>query len=314
MHIVQVEPIGIHSNKQNELKESFREKGHNLVFYNTKPESSEETIRRIKNADVIILSNMPLEEKVLSACNKLQMISVAFAGVDHIDMDYCRKNQIIVSNAADYSTHSVAELTIGLIVSLYRKLKWSENQLRNGKDREGFLGNEVYGKTLGIVGLGRIGQQVAEIGKALGCNILAYNRSEKNIAGVHQVKLEELLKNSDIISLHIPLTNETKGIIGKDQINLIKDTAILVNTARGPVVDYFSLTEALKNNQIAGAAIDVYEKEPPIEKSHPLMEGPNVILQPHIGFATQEAIKKRGEIVINNIWSWMNGKPENIVK
>jgi len=125
--------------------------------------------------------------------------------------------------------------------------------------------------------------------------------------------LDYLLKNSDIVSLHIPLTDETKNWISKEKIDLLKKTAIIVNTARGPIVDYHALTDALKNEQISGAAIDVYEKEPPLDKSHPLFEAPNLILLPHIGYATEEAIELRGKIVVKNIHQWLNGNPQNVM-
>jgi D-3-phosphoglycerate dehydrogenase len=313
MRIVQVEPIGIKKENQEKLKKEFAANGHEIVFFSEKPETEEEITQRATHADVIVVSNLPLNKKILSACNKLKMISVAFAGVDHIDMDYCRKNQIMVCNAADYSIHSVAELAMGLIISLMRKFRWAENQLINEKDREGFLGTELFGKTIGIIGLGRIGQKVAEFGKAFGCEVLAYNRTHKNIPGVEIVSLERLLEESDIVTVHVPLTKETRHLLGEEEIARMKSTSILINTARGPVVDYNALAQALNEEKIAGAGIDVYEKEPPIEKSHPLINSKNTILLPHIGFATKEAIDKRSDIVIDNIYSWLKGNPRNVI-
>ncbi|PLX19311.1 MAG: hypothetical protein C0597_05330 [Marinilabiliales bacterium] len=142
---------------------------------------------------------------------------------------------------------------------------------------------------------------------------MVYNRKPKNIPNVEFCSLDYLLKNSDIVSLHIPLTYETKNLISKEKIDLLKKTAIIVNTARGPIVDYHALTDALKNEQISGAAIDVYEKEPPLDKSHPLFEAPNLILLPHIGYATEEAIELRGKIVVKNIHQWLNGNPQNVM-
>ncbi|MDY6895912.1 MAG: NAD(P)-dependent oxidoreductase, partial [Thermotogota bacterium] len=193
------------------------------------------------------------------------------------------------------------------------KILWSDHQTRSLSDRQGFLGSELHGKTFGIIGTGQIGSQVARLANALGCKVLAFNRSKKTIPNVEFSNLDYLLKNSDIISLHVPLTKETKHLIGEREIKLIKNTAILMNTARGQVVDYHALATALKNNNIAGAAIDVYENEPPLEKDHPLFEAPNTILFPHIGYATKEAIQLRGKIVIDNISQWMAGKPQNVM-
>ncbi|SRR6056297_1157453 len=314
MKIVQIEPIGINPTRLKEIEENFNSTGHKFIGYNNKPQNDDDLIARAKDADVLILSNHPLSGDVISRCPELKMISVAFAGVDHIAMDICNERNIVVSNAAGYSNHAVAELTIGMAVSLYRKILWSDGQTRSSDTRKGFLGAELYGKTFGIIGTGQIGTQVAHLANAFGCKVLAYNRSSKNIPQVEFSNLDYLLKNSDIISLHVPLTKETKHLISKSEIKLMKKNALLINTARGPIVDYAALTMALKNGSIAGAGIDVYEKEPPLDKEHPLFTAPNTLLLPHIGYATHEAIKLRGEIVIENITQWMEGKPQNVMK
>ncbi len=313
MKIIILEPIGIINEKLNQIKTDFKLLNHKLTIYHNRPENDAEIITRAQYADVIILSNLPLSESVINKCENLKMISVAFAGVDHIPMDLCKKKNIVISNAAGYSNHAVAELAIGSAISLYRKIIWSDSQTRKSSTREGFLGSELYGKTFGIVGLGQIGQETAKLANAFGCKVIAYSRTVKNIPNVDFVELEYLLKESDIISLHIPLTEETQYLIGEKELQLLKPTTILINTARGAIVDYKSLTVVLRNKKIAGAAIDVYEKEPPLDKKHPLFEAPNVILLPHIGYATKEAIELRGEIVIENIYKWLNGNPQNIM-
>jgi len=313
MKIVQIEPIGINPDDLKKIETNFERAGHEWIHYDHKPQNEKELIERAKEAQVIILSNLPLSKNVISQCPDLKMISVAFAGVDHIAMDVCREKGIVVSNAAGYSNHAVSELTIGAAINLYRKISWSDHQTRNLSDRQGFLGSELHGKIFGIIGTGQIGSQVARLANAFGCKVLAFNRSKKAIPNVEFSNLDYLLKNSDIVSLHVPLTKETKHLIGEREIKLMKKTAILINTARGPVVDYHALATALKNNNIAGAAIDVYEKEPPLEKNHPLFEAPNTILFPHIGYATKEAIQLRGKIVIDNISQWMAGKAQNVM-
>lgn len=313
MKIVILEPIGITPANIAKIKAAFETLEYELISYDSRPENDTEIINRAQNADILVLSNLPLSESVINKCQNLKMISVAFAGVDHIPMDLCKKKNIVVSNAAGYSNHAVAELAVGSAISLYRKIIWSDSQTRKSSTREGFLGLELYGKTFGIIGLGQIGQETAKLANAFGCKVIAYNRTVKNIPNVDFVKLEYLLKESDIISLHIPLTEETQYLIGEKELQLLKPTTILINTARGAIVDYKSLAAVLKNKKIAGASIDVYEKEPPLDKNHPLFEAPNVILLPHIGYATKEAIELRGEIVIENIYKWLNGNPQNIM-
>ena len=313
MKIVLIEPIGYTPHEIIKIKAAFKALDHELVVYNNKPENDEEIIKRIQNSDILILSNLAISENTINQCVNLKMISVAFAGVDHIPMNLCRKKNITVSNAAGYSNHAVAELTIGSAISLYRKIIWGDIQTRKCSTREGFLGSELYGKTFGIIGTGQIGVEVVHLANAFGCKVLAYNRSSKNIPNVEFCNLNYLLENSDIISVHIPLTNDTKNLVSKEKLQLVKPSAILINTARGPIVDYVALIDALETNKIAGAAIDVYEKEPPLDENHPLFQAPNVILLPHIGYATKEAIELRGKIVIENVLKWFDGNPQNVM-
>lgn len=313
MKIIQLEPIGIKDHFKEQIQQEFSQNGHEITFHETKPETDEEKIQRAKEADILIVSNLPLKENVLAQCNNLKMISVAFAGVDHIDMEFCHNNNILVSNAADYSTISVAELTISMILSLYRRILWGDTRTRQSEGRSGFLGKELFGKTVGLIGLGRIGQQVAKYIQAFGCYTIAYNRTQKNIPGIEQKSLKEILQQSDIISIHVPLTSETRGLLGKEELTSMKNDAILINTARGPIVDYSALAEILNKREIAGAALDVYEKEPPIDQNHPILSAPNTLLLPHLGFATEEAIEKRSKIIIDNINKWLENNPQNVM-
>lgn len=313
MKIVLLEPIGITSTNIAKITADFKALGHEFISYDSRFGNDEEIIKRASNADVIVLSNLPLSENVINKCINLKMISVAFAGVDHIPMDLCREREIIVSNGGGYSNHAVAELVIGSAINLFRKINWSDSQTRKLLTREGFLGSELYGKTFGIIGFGKIGLETAKLAQAFGCRVIAYNRSSKSFPNIEFVELDSLLKESDIVSLHIPLTKETKGLLGTEELQSLKSTSILINTARGAIVDYSALTDMLKRNLIAGAAIDVYEKEPPLDNNHPLFEAPNTILLPHIGYATNEAIELRGNIVIDNIIMWLRGNPQNVM-
>jgi D-3-phosphoglycerate dehydrogenase len=258
----------------------------------------------MKDAEVVMISNIPLREEVLSQCPKLQFLNVAFTGLDHIDMDYCATHNILVKNASGYATEAVAELAIGLMIDVLRKITNLDGSIRQGGVRGAFLGRELRGKTVGIVGTGAIGTRTAELLKAFGCRVIAWSRTHKpevmNL-GVAYVTLEGLMRDSDIISLHVPLNDETKHLISKEMLSLCKPTAILVNTARGNVVDMEALADSLRNGKIAGAGIDVYEKEPPLQQDHPLLNAPNCVCVPHVGYATREAFDDRIDIILGNL-------------
>jgi len=313
MKIVFLEPLSLCGCKANALKNEFQDKGHELIVFNDRNENEDELITRAEGADIIAVSNIRISKHFIDSCTKLKMISVAFTGVDHIDMNTCRNRNIIVSNSAGFSNESVAELAIGMMISTYRNIAWGDTITRMGGARENYLGSEINGKTVGIIGCGNIGERVAEICKVFGCNILAYNRTPKKIEGVTFTDKETLLKESDIITLHTPLTEETKGLISNDDFNIMKPSAILINTARGPVVDKQALYDALYNNKIAGAATDVYDKEPPLDKDDILLKAPNLLMLPHVAYATHESFEKRLNIVIDNIKLWLDGMPRNIM-
>ena len=316
MRIVLLEPLGISAEDLETLTEVFGKTGQEFISYGARPSGDEELIARAEEADIVVIANMPFRENVIARCRHLKMISVAFTGVDHVDIEQCRARGIIVSNAAGYSTNAVADLAFGLMISLLRYVYPCETALRDGGTKGAMIGFELSGLTLGIVGTGAIGLQVASIGRAFGCRIIAYSRTPKKEAesmGICYVGLEQLMKESDIVSLHLPLNDSTRGLIGKHMLSLMKPTAILINTARGPIVDSAALADALKEGKIAGAGVDVFETEPPIASDHPLLSAPNAILTPHIAFATQQSLYKRAVIAFNNVTSWLSGKPENVV-
>ena len=316
MKIVLLEPLAISEDKLNEYAAELKENGHEFEAYDERVEEDEIIIERAKDADVIIITNLPLSENVIKSLPKLKMISVAFTGVDHINLNACKEENIVVSNAPGYSTHSVAELAIGLMVNVMRNMNKCDKAVRDEKTRTGLIGNEINGKTLGIIGTGSIGIRVAQIAKAFGCNLIAYSRSKAKEAkelGIKYVSIEELFEKSDIISLHVPHTPETEGMINANLINRMKESAIFINTARGPIVDSQALAEALNEEEIAGAGIDVFEMEPPIPGDHPLLNAKNTVLTPHVAFATPEAFEKRADIVFSNIKAWEKGEEINQV-
>ncbi|MFH1642928.1 MAG: NAD(P)-dependent oxidoreductase [Nanoarchaeota archaeon] len=311
MKIVLVEPIGISQDKLARLIGDYEKLGHTVVTYGDRPTEDKTLIERCLDADIMVVSNLPVSEEVINQCNNLKMISVAFTGVDHIPLALCKEKGIVVCNAAGYSTDSVAELAIGLMISVLRKIAWGDNQTKKLLDKQGFLGTELKGKTLGIIGTGAIGLRVSELGKAFGCNVIAYSRTKKNILGVSFVELDELLSKSDIVSIHTPLNESTKSLINKDKLELMKSAAILINTARGPIVNNDALADVLIDNKIAGAGIDVFDTEPPLSENYKLLSAPNTVLTPHVAYATKEALGIRAKIVFDNIRKYLENNPQN---
>lgn len=316
MKIVIIEPLGITEEKLAEAAAAAKARGHEITAYDTRTDDAGELAERGRDADVIIVANQPFRREVIEQCKKLRLLSVAFTGVDHVDLECCKEKGIAVCNAAGYSTNAVAELAFGLAVSVLRNIPACDKACRDGGAKEGLVGGELYGKIFGVVGTGAIGGKVAKIAQAFGCRVVAYSRTVKpeiQAAGVEYMPLEELLRISDIVSLHVPMSAETKGLIGKKEIALMKKTAILLNTARGGVLDSEALAEALNEGRIAGAGIDVFEMEPPIPEDHPLLHSRNTVVTPHVAFASHEALFTRAEIVFENMIKWEDGKPQNVI-
>lgn len=317
MKIVILEPLGVSEEELRNIAKPITDKGHELVIHKDKNLNVEVLKERSKDAEVLVLANMPLKGEVISSAEKLKMISIAFTGVDHVDLKACRDKNLMVCNAAGYSTSSVAELTYGLILSVLRNIVPLDKATREGKTKDGYAQRDLDGKTIGLIGTGAIGSKVAEIAMVFGCKVLAYNRSEKDnlkAKGVKYVSLEELLKESDVVSLHTPLNEATKGLINAEKLALMKNDAIIINTARGPIIDNHALAEVLKEGRIAGAGIDVFDIEPPLAKDDALLNAPNCVVTPHIGFATKEAMVRRAYITLGNIEKWLEGNPQNVVK
>ena len=311
MKIVCVEPLGISTSHFEELKQQLASTGHELVYYMDRNEQADTLVERMHDADIVVISNIPLSAAVLSRCQHLQYLSVAFTGLDHIDLAYCKEHNITVQNAAGYSTTAVSELAIGLMLDLMRQITRLDGATRQGQGRGAFLGRELRGKTVGVVGTGAIGTATIRLLLAFGCKVIAYNRSrhaEVEQLGVEYTDLDTLLQRSDIVTLHVPLNAETKHLISRERLAMMKPTALLINTARGNVVDIPALSEALKNGQLAGAAVDVYEQEPPLPADHPLLGAPNCICVPHIGYASREAFDIRADIVFDHVKQFLSNK------
>ncbi|MDE7372176.1 MAG: hypothetical protein K2N07_10655, partial [Desulfovibrio sp.] len=308
MRIVLMENLGCSPELVEENAARLRALGHEFTSFE-KTTDAERLKAETRDADVLMLANMPLPAEVLAAAPDVKFIDVAFTGVDHIPVADARQRGIAISNASGYADESVAELCISLMIQLLRHLGEAEWRVRNGGTKAGMSANLLQGKTVGIIGAGAIGKRLAALCKAFGCTVLAHNRRPVSDPAIDEsVSLDELLRRSDIVSLHCPLTPETKGLIGAPQLAMMKKTALLINTARGPVVDNKALAEALNAGTIAGAACDVFDMEPPLPADYPLLHCKHIILTPHLAFYSQESLEERAKIAFANLFAWLDGK------
>ena len=316
MKITILEPLAV---KEDQLKNIFKkltDSGHKLEIYDTIAKDENEQIERMKDTDILVIANSPLGSKAIKSAENLKMIAVAFTGFDHVDMEACKERNILVSNASGYANTAVAELAVGMALDLYRNIISMDEKTRELKTKAGYRFRELKGKKVGIIGTGAIGSETAKLFHAFGCEILAYSNSEKKeILGLggKYLSLEDLLKESDVISLHLPYNKSTERLIGENEFKLMKNDAIFINCARGQIVDNEALKNALNNDLIGGAGIDVFDKEPPLNEDESLLKAKNILLSPHIGYFTEEAMIKRAEITLKNIEGFLNNKPINVV-
>lgn len=313
MKINFLEPLGISNDRLREIVDNTIGTQHEVTYYSDRNEDPAVLVERCQGADCVVLSNMKFGRDIIEKCPELKMTCVAFTGVDLVDIEYCKEKNIRVCNCAGYSTVAVADLVFGFVIDLARNVFPCNEVVRKGGTKQGLVGFELEGKKFGVIGAGAIGQRVLKIAQAFGCETYAYNRSPKEIPGVQFVTMEDLLKTCDIISIHVPQTKETIGLIGEEQFDMMKDTALFINTARGPIVDSEALAKALNEGQIAGAAVDVFEVEPPVAADHVLFGAKNLIATPHVAFASQQAFEKRAVIVAENIKSWIDGNMQNVI-
>lgn len=287
-----------------------------VVYYDTtKPE---EVAERIKDANIVLTNKVVLNEDNLKEAKNLELICETATGFNNIDIVYAKNNNIAVTNVAGYSTNTVAQHTFATVLSLYDKLSYYDEFVKSGEySSSGLFTNvskpfyELEGKTWGIIGLGAIGRRVAKIAEAFGVNVVYYSTSGKNSnSDYRRVEFDELLKVSDIVSIHAPLNNVTQGLINYDALKKMKSTAILVNMGRGPIVVESDLAKAINEELIAGAALDVFEIEP-IKSENPLLlvnDKERLVLTPHIAWASVEARNRLFKEVVNNIKAFYNGE------
>lgn len=311
MQIALLENLGCSQKLVDENAAKLRQMGHELKTF-ARTTDRDRLKEAVRDATVIMLANMPLPAEVLSAAPHVKFIDVAFTGVDHIPVAEARKRGITISNASGYADEAVAELCISLMIQLLRQLGEAEKRVRTGGVMAGLSARLIQGKTVGIIGAGAIGKRLAALLKAFGAIVIAHNRRPVTDPNIDKnASLDELLATSDIVSLHCPLTEETKGMIGAPQFAKMKKSAILINTGRGPVVDNAALASALNAGTIAGAGCDVFDMEPPLPADYPLLHAKNAVLTPHLGFYSEESLENRAKIVFDNLYAWLDGKQIN---
>lgn len=315
MRISLLEPLGIPADMVEYLAQPLREMGHTFVYFDDKTTDVEELKRRSAGAEIVMIANNPYPDEVVCAADSLQMLDVAFTGIDHVGQVACKERGVTVCNAAGYSNQTVAELAVGLTIDVLRHISASNEAVRNGATNAGFMGTEICGKTVGIIGTGQIGCKTALLFRAFGANVVAYSRTKKpelEACGVRYLPLEQMLAESDILSVHLPLNGQTRGFLSRDRLAMMKPNAVLINCARGPVVDNQALAEALNNGALAGAGVDVFDMEPPIPQDYPLLQAKNTVLTPHLAFLSQESMVRRAAIAFRNVLAYLKGKPENV--
>ena len=317
MKISLIEPLNVKPQVIEDLSAGLKAAGHEFVWYGTLAEDTQEQISRCHDSDIVMIANHPFREEVIEACGKLKMLDVAFTGIDHVDTAACSRKGIMVCNAAGYSTNTVAELVLGMAVDGLRNVAKANEVVRRGGTSAGIGGREIRGRTVGIIGLGAIGMACAKLFLAFGAKVIAYNRSEKEEAkelGIEYKSLDEVLTKSDIISLNLPNNAETKGMISREKIALMKNDAVFINCARGPIVDNAALADALNKDELGFACIDVYDMEPPLPEDYPLLHAKNTLLTPHQAFISEEAMVRRAKIVFDNVYAYLDGNPVNVCR
>lgn len=279
----------------------------------------DEVAEAIADADIVVCNKTLMDDHTLRLANKLRYIGLFATGYNNIDIPVCRARGITVCNAGSYSTAAVAQHTFALILEHYNKAAQYDRYVKEGKWTRSptfspfvYPLNELFGKTLGIIGLGAIGQAVARIANAFGMNVLAFNRSPRSVEGVEQTDFERLLRESDIVSVHCPLNADSENLFDHSAFSKMKPGALFVNTARGGVVVEQDLYDALQSGHLSGACIDTIRVEP-MEEGCILIQAKNCLMTPHIAWAPVETRQRLMGIVIRNIQSFLKGTPENVV-
>lgn len=297
---------------------SLKEMGEVTVYERTR---REEIAGRAADADIVLTNKVVMDREMMALLPRLKYIGVLATGYNVVDIEAARERDIIVTNVPAYSTESVAQTVFAHLLTVTNRTEHYAQQNRLGRwaENRDFCYwdtelTELAGKTMGIVGLGHIGRRVAEIALAFGMQVKAMTskKAEELPAGIQKAELQSLLASADVVSLHCPLTEGTRHLIHRETLRLMKPSAILINTGRGPLVDDEALAEALNEGRLRAYCADVVTKEPP-KADHPLLHAPNAFITPHIAWATVEARKRLLQTAIGNVEAFVNGHPVNVV-
>ena len=292
-----------------------------VVIYDHSTKDEAEIIRRIGDAEIVVANKSPISRRVLDACPNAKYITIQATGYDPIDYVYASEKGIPVSNVPTYGTASVAQFAIALLLEICGHAAHHSDAVHAGRWAESgewtfwdYPMIELAGKTMGIIGFGRIGQNVGRIAKALGMNVIAFNRSRSAEGAeiAEYVELDELLHRADVISLHCPLFPETRGIINRETISKMKDGVIIINNSRGPLVVEQDLADALNSGKVYAAGLDVVSSEP-ISADNPLLKAKNCLITPHISWVPKESRQRIMDCTVENIRAFQAGKPQNVV-
>ena len=290
-----------------------------LTVYDRTP--ADLTAERIGDADAVILNKTPVGEEIISACPNLRYIGVLATGYNVVDIEAAQKRGIVVCNIPSYGTNAVAQMTMALLLEICQHVGAQSNAVKNGEwsaNADWCFWNypliELADKTMGIIGFGRIGQTVGKLAEAFGMKVITNTaaKEKSKISSVKYVELDQLLAESDVISLHCPLFPETKGIINEENIQKMKDGVILLNTSRGPLIDESALAAALKSGKVYAAGLDVVSEEP-IRSDNPLLDCDNCIITPHIAWAPKESRQRLMDVAVANLEAYIKGEPVNVV-
>ena len=284
-----------------------------VEYFDTLPGSESGLIERIRRAEIVIniRSSCRFTENVFAECAQLRLLSLWGTGTDNVDLPAAARHGVTVTNTPGVAAISIAEHCLGLMLSVARRIPRNDSEIRQGQWPRGG-GAQMCGKTLGIVGLGAIGRRFAQLGAAIGMRVIAWTMHPNPALGFELVPLEQLYRESDVISLHLRLSAETRGLVGDREFAMMKPSAILINTARGPIADETALVEALLTSRIAGAGLDVFDVEP-LPAGHPLTRLPNVVLSSHSAGVTPEALEAGLQMAVDNVFHFLDGRPDHVV-
>jgi glycerate dehydrogenase len=297
--------------------ERLEELGECTFYDRTRPE---QLVERVQEADVVLTNKVKLRRETIERLPRLKYIGVTATGYDIVDVQASREHGIVVTNVPTYGTASVAQMVFAHVLNLTQRVGDHAQAVHEGRWATSpdwcfwdFSLVELTGLTMGIIGFGRIGQATSQLARAFGMRVLAHNRSAIDTSEeIRAVDLETIFRESDVVSLHCPLTPETRHLVNRERLALMKPTAYLINTSRGPLVDEAALAEALNAGRLAGAGLDVLEREPPAE-DNPLFTAKNCYITPHIAWATRASRQRLLDAAIDNVAAYLNGSPRNVV-